>query len=106
MSIPPPCIRSPEAPTALYVVTHDDGGHAFTFYRSNSAASRYAPRDVPAAAIRGARILHVSGISQAISTSACDAVFEAIAVAKAAGVKCPTTPISASRSGRGRGRPR
>ena len=80
-------LRNPEAPTALYVVTHDDGGHAFTFYRSNSAASRYAPRDVPAAAIRGARILHVSGISQAISTSACDAVFEAIAVAKAAGVK-------------------
>ena len=42
---------------------------------------------MPAAAIRAARILHVSGISQAISTSACDAVFEAIAVAKAAGVK-------------------
>jgi 2-dehydro-3-deoxygluconokinase len=80
-------IRNPEAPTALYVVTHDAGGHAFTFYRSNSAASRYAPRDVPEAAIRAARILHVSGISQAISTSACDAVFHAIAVAKAAGVK-------------------
>jgi 2-dehydro-3-deoxygluconokinase len=80
-------IRSAEAPTALYVVTHDAGGHAFTFYRSNSAASRYAPRDVPEEAIRAARILHVSGISQAISTSACDAVFHAIAVAKAAGVK-------------------
>jgi 2-dehydro-3-deoxygluconokinase len=80
-------IRNAEAPTALYVVTHDAGGHAFTFYRSNSAASRYAPLDVPEAAIRAARILHVSGISQAISTSACDAVFHAIAVAKAAGVK-------------------
>ncbi|TDH64085.1 sugar kinase [Dankookia rubra] len=80
-------VRNAEAPTALYVVTHDAGGHAFTFYRSNSAASRYAPRDVPEDAIRAARILHVSGISQAISTSACDAVFHAIAVAKAAGVK-------------------
>lgn len=79
--------RDPEAPTGLYVVTHDARGHAFTFYRSNSAASRYAPRDVPEAAIRQARILHVSGISQAISTSACDAVFHAIAVAKSAGVK-------------------
>lgn len=79
--------RHPEAPTALYVVTHDADGHAFTFYRSNSAASRYAPQDVPEDAIRAARILHVSGISQAISTSACDAVFQAIAVAKSAGVK-------------------
>jgi 2-dehydro-3-deoxygluconokinase len=80
-------IRNPEAPTALYVVTHDERGHAFTFYRSNSAASRYRAADVPEAAIRSARILHVSGISQAISTSACDAVFHAISVAKAAGVK-------------------
>ncbi|RAI60259.1 sugar kinase [Roseicella frigidaeris] len=79
--------RDPEAPTGLYVVTHDADGHAFTFYRSNSAASRYGPRDVPEEAIRKARILHVSGISQAISTSACDAVFHAIAIAKSAGVK-------------------
>lgn len=79
-------IRNPEAPTGLYVVTHGEGGHAFTFYRSNSAASRYRVAEVPEAAIRAARILHVSGISQAISTSACDAVFHAIGVAKAAGV--------------------
>ncbi|MFZ4406463.1 MAG: sugar kinase [Paracraurococcus sp.] len=80
-------IRDPQAPTALYVVTHDAAGHAFTFYRSNSAASRYTPRDLPEEAIRAARILHVSGISQAISASACDAVFQAIAVAKSAGVR-------------------
>ncbi|MBK1658186.1 sugar kinase [Paracraurococcus ruber] len=80
-------IRRAEAPTGLYLVTHDAGGHAFTFYRSGSAASRYAVAEVPEAAIRAARILHVSGISQAISTSACDAVFHAIATAKAAGVK-------------------
>ncbi|MCB4822542.1 sugar kinase [Roseicella aerolata] len=80
-------LRNPDAPTGLYLVTHDAGGHAFTFYRGNSAASRYRVADVPEAAIRSARILHVSGISQAISTSACDAVFHAIALAKAAGVK-------------------
>jgi 2-dehydro-3-deoxygluconokinase len=80
-------IRNPAAPTALYVVTHDKDGHAFTFYRSGSAASRYGVADVPAAKIRAARILHVSGISQAISDNACDAVFEAIALAKAAGVR-------------------
>lgn len=80
-------LRRAAAPTALYLVTHDARGHEFTFYRSGSAASTYAPADVPDAAIRAARILHVSGISQAISTSACDAVFHAIGVAKAAGVR-------------------
>jgi 2-dehydro-3-deoxygluconokinase len=78
--------RDEAAPTGLYIVTHDRDGHHFTFYRAGSAASRMAPRDVPEQAIRGARMLHVSGISQAISASACDAVFHAIEVAKAAGV--------------------
>lgn len=80
-------IRSADAPTAVYFVTHDAKGHHFTFYRAGSAASRYAPKDVPEAAIRAARILYGSGISQAISTSAADAVFHAIAVARKAGVK-------------------
>jgi 2-dehydro-3-deoxygluconokinase len=78
--------RHEAAPTGLYIVTHDEDGHHFTFYRTGSAASLMAPGDVPEEAIRGARMLHVSGISQAISTSACDAVFHAIEVAKAAGV--------------------
>jgi 2-dehydro-3-deoxygluconokinase len=80
-------LRRADAPTGLYIVTHDEGGHDFTFYRSGSAASRYRPEDVPEAAIRAARVLHVSGISQAISTSACDAVFHAIGIARAAGVQ-------------------
>jgi 2-dehydro-3-deoxygluconokinase len=80
-------IRSPDAPTAVYFVTHDERGHHFTFYRTGSAAARYTPRDVPEAAIRQAKILYASGISQAISATAADAVFHAIAVARAAGVK-------------------
>jgi 2-dehydro-3-deoxygluconokinase len=80
-------LRSAEAPTGIYLVTHDERGHDSHFYRAGSAASRYRPQDVPEDAIRAARVLHVSGISQAISTSACDAVFHAIAVAKAAGVQ-------------------
>lgn len=80
-------IRDATAPTGLYFVTHGESGHRFAFHRAGSAASRYAVRDVPEAAIRAARVLHVSGISQAISPSACDAVFHAIGVAKAAGVR-------------------
>jgi len=79
-------LRSAEAPTGIYLVTHDARGHHPTFYRRGSAASRYRVQDVPEEAIRAARVLHVSGISQAISENACDAVFHAIAVARAAGV--------------------
>ncbi|WP_426957216.1 sugar kinase [Muricoccus radiodurans] len=79
--------RRKDAPTGLYVVSHDEDGHHFTFYRHGSAASLMGPGDVPEDAIRAARILHLSGISQAISPSACDAGFRAMEVAKAAGVR-------------------
>lgn len=76
----------PAAPTGVYFVSHRPEGHAFSYMRAGSAASRYAPADLPREAIRAARILHASGISQAISTTACDAVFEAFDLARQAGV--------------------
>ncbi len=79
--------RNPDAPTGIYFVTHDARGHHFTFYRSGSAAARYQPRDVPEDAIRKAKVFYASGISQAISASAADAVFRAIGIARDAGVK-------------------
>jgi 2-dehydro-3-deoxygluconokinase len=80
-------LRNAEAPTGIYVVTHDAAGHHFTFYRTGSAAARARPADLPEAAIRSARRLHLSGISQAISEGACDAGFRAIEIARAAGVR-------------------
>jgi 2-dehydro-3-deoxygluconokinase len=77
----------PGAPTAIYFVDHAEGGHRFTYLRAGSAASRMTPQSLPRDYIAGARVLHVSGISQAISESACDAVFEAIGIARAAGVR-------------------
>jgi len=67
-----------DAPTGLYFITHGPQGHVFSYRRSGSAASamRFAPAF--AAAIEGAGYLHASGISQAISESACDTVFAAI----------------------------
>jgi len=72
--------------TGVYFVTHGPEGHAFLHHRANSAAARFGPEDVDEAVIAGARILYVSGISQGISVSACDAVFAAIAIAKRHGV--------------------
>jgi 2-dehydro-3-deoxygluconokinase len=77
----------PAAHTAVYFVTHDIRGHVFSYLREGSAASRMTAGDIPEHLIRGARYLHVSGISQAISASAREAVFHAIQVARAAGVK-------------------
>ncbi|MCR0983807.1 sugar kinase [Roseomonas populi] len=78
---------NPAAQTGIYFVTHDEGGHHFTFYRTGSAAARYTVADLPLPAIAAAKVLHVSGISQAISETACDAVFAAIEAARGAGVK-------------------
>ncbi|MFQ3623539.1 MAG: sugar kinase [Acetobacteraceae bacterium] len=78
--------RDPDAPTGLYFVEHGPEGHRFTFHRAGSAASRYRPDMVPAEAVRGARLLYASGISQGISASAADAVFHAIETARDSGV--------------------
>jgi len=75
----------PVAPTGVYFVTHGPKGHEFSYLRAGSAASRMRPETLPLATIRGARILHVSGISQAISADACDAAFAAIDAVKSTG---------------------
>jgi 2-dehydro-3-deoxygluconokinase len=81
-----------DAPTGVYFVTHGPSGHAFSYLRAGSAASRMSPSTLPLDVIRASRALHVSGISQAISTSACDAVFAAIAAAREAGAKVSYDP--------------
>lgn len=78
-------IRHPVAHTGIYFVTHTAQGHAFTYLRAGSAASRIRDTDIPERYIAEAKILHVSGISQAISADAADAVFKAIGVANSHG---------------------
>ncbi|MEM0908689.1 MAG: sugar kinase [Pseudomonadota bacterium] len=75
------------APTGIYFVHHDADGHRFSYRRSGSAASVMTPQDLPVEAIRSAKVLHLSGISLAISSSACDACFAAMRIAREAGVK-------------------
>lgn len=77
----------PEAHTAVYFITHGPAGHVFSYLRKGSAASRLSAADLPLDLIRRARYFHTSGISQAISESACEAVFAAIDAAKSAGVE-------------------
>ncbi|GAB1824456.1 sugar kinase [Herbidospora sp. RD11066] len=56
------------------------------FYREGSAGSRLSTGDVPAAAIQDSRILHVTGITPALSGYAWSAVHHAVKLAKDAGV--------------------
>jgi len=81
------CVRRTDRyQTGVYFVTHDETGHNFLHYRSGSAAAMYVAADLPREAIAAARMLYVSGISQGISETACDAVFAAIEIAVQHGV--------------------
>ena len=55
-------------------------------YWHGSAASRMRPADLPRERIAAARVLHLSGITLAISDSSCDSAHAAIDIARAAGV--------------------
>ncbi|WP_108659877.1 sugar kinase [Acuticoccus kandeliae] len=78
--------RDPHAPTGIYFVHHRPEGHVFSYRRAGSAAALMRPEDLPEATIRGAKVLHLSGISQAISDSAADTCFAAMRMAREAGV--------------------
>ncbi|HEX5766681.1 MAG TPA: sugar kinase [Burkholderiales bacterium] len=69
-----------EAPTGAYFVTHGAQGHVFSYLRSGSAASRLRPGDLPN--LDKASVVHASGISMAISQSACDTVLAAFSKAQ------------------------
>jgi 2-dehydro-3-deoxygluconokinase len=80
------CVRLVEGGrTGVYFISYGKEGHVFTYARAGSAASLLGPEDLPLHRIAEARVLHASGISQAISDDAADAVFAAIRHAKASG---------------------
>ena len=57
------------------------------YVRAGSAGSRLAPDDLPLDAIRSAQVLHVTGVTPALSPTAAEAVGRAVAVAREAGVR-------------------
>ena len=81
-----------QAPTGLYFVNHGPEGHAFSYLRAGSAASRMQPQSMDLSAAGETQWFHVSGISQAISANACDTVFAAIETARAAGARISFDP--------------
>ncbi len=76
----------PGVRTGIYFISYGPEGHIFTYLRAGSASSLVGNNDLPLKAIENTRILHVSGISQAISGSCADAGFAAIHHARRNGV--------------------
>ncbi|WP_067174089.1 sugar kinase [Microtetraspora niveoalba] len=56
------------------------------YYRAGSAGSRLRPADVPEEDVAGAALLHVTGITPALSDSAAEAVRHAVGLARRHGV--------------------
>lgn len=82
----------PKAHTGLYFISYSKNGHEFTYHREGSAASMLSVNDIHQEIFTGAEYLHVSGISQAISDTSCDAVFRAIDYAKNENIKISYDP--------------
>jgi 2-dehydro-3-deoxygluconokinase len=78
----------PSASTGLYVNDRQaDGGHTFSYYRAGSAASRLSPAGLASVPVEDLDVLHLTGITLAISASAAAAAEAALERARAAGVR-------------------
>lgn len=78
--------RDPAAPTGIYFVDPDPAGRYFTYYRAGSAASLMKPEALPVAYLEGAKILHLSGITLAVSVPMRETALRAVEIAANAGV--------------------
>jgi 2-dehydro-3-deoxygluconokinase len=73
--------------TGLMVRYHRSGEFMHVdYHRAGSAGSRLTPADIPPAEVRSAGILHVTGITPALSGTCRAAVFQSVETALAAGV--------------------
>lgn len=69
-------VRRDRARTGLFLKWRSGGRSHVAYYRAGSAASRLAPGDVPDEALGGVRLVHLTGITMALSESACELVVD------------------------------
>ncbi len=86
-------VRTVEGFNAVhFVALLPDGDREFVYYRSGSAPTTLCPEDLDPDYIGSAKILHCSGIAQAISDSARATVLRAARIAKERGLKVSYDP--------------
>ncbi|MBS4219091.1 sugar kinase [Bacillus sp. FJAT-49711] len=81
-----------QAPTGFMLRERVAGQTSVYYYRHNSAASKIVPENIDEDYIKQASILHITGITCAISETAKNTVFEAVNIAKRNGVKVSFDP--------------
>lgn len=74
-------------PTGLYFIEYGSEGHQFSYRRAGSAASHIGPDELAAEMFENIGVLHISGITQAISPSSRAATVRAAELACAAGAR-------------------
>lgn len=75
-------LTTADASTGVCFIDPDPAGRRFTYARTGSAASRFQASDLPVEAIAGAKVLHLSGITLAISAAMRTACLAAVQIAK------------------------
>ena len=77
----------PDAPTGLMIKERrTPATQKVAYYRAGSAGSRLAPEDIPAGLVEDADLLHVSGITAALSPVARATLLDAVDRARSTGV--------------------
>ncbi|WP_190812870.1 sugar kinase [Saccharopolyspora pogona] len=80
-------VRDPGTPTSLMLKeTRTPNVSRVVYYRTGGPGSRLRPDDLPQERIAAAGVLHVTGITPALSPSAANTVRAAVDIARAAGV--------------------
>ena len=86
-------VRRVEGFNAVHFVAQlPNGDRDFVYYRSGSAPSTLGPDDLDEEYIASAKVLHCSGVAQAISETARQTVLRAAQVAKKRGIKVSYDP--------------
>lgn len=79
-------VRRDDAPTGLFLKWRSGEKSSVLYYRKGSAASHLEPGDVPEDALEGAALVHLTGITLALSESARRTVVEVARQARTLGI--------------------
>lgn len=86
-------IKDCSGKTGICIKEYCDGGRTIIhYYRLNSAASRIKPSDLDEEYLASAKLLHITGISLAISENSKRTIYRAVELARTNGVKVSFDP--------------
>lgn len=85
-------VKRDDAPTGVFFKWHEAGSSRVLYRRAGSAASRLEPGDVPDEVVERAGLVHLTGITMALSASARRTVVETARRARAAGATVTFDP--------------